>query len=188
MALNRFFHDHPLFGFDDFLLPRPLIFDDPLKDFMPVIPSLDRNANMILRASSPGYEIHQIDGMYQICLDVAGAKQASDITVTLEQDGKVLHIAGGRKTTKEDGSFSEMNFEKRFTVGSNMDVDKITAKLADGVLTLSAPIKEEVEKPVVTIAITEEGKPEEEEEEAEGFAFLRRATPTGTAQKWHGVK
>ena len=164
MALNRFQHDRPLFGFDDFLWPRPLLFDDPLKDLMlmPVIQNLDRNDDMILRASSPGYEIHQLDGKYQISVDVPGVK-ASDITVNLEHEGKVLHISGGRKSTQDDGSYSEMKFEKRFTIGSNMDVDKITANLADGVLTLTAPVKEEVKKPVHTIAITE-GKPEEKKE------------------------
>lgn len=165
MSLSRFFNERPLFGFDDFFSPSP--FQDPFNDFlpMPVITNVDRDDNLILRATSPGYEIHQLDGKYQICVDVPGVK-ASDVTVNVEHEGKVLHIAGGRKVVKDNGDTTEVKFEKRFTIGRNMDVEKMTANMADGVLTLTAPIKEEQEKKVHTIAITE-GKVEQLEEKKE---------------------
>jgi HSP20 family protein len=156
MALNRFqhHHDRPIVGFDDFFWPKPMVLEDPLMDLlMPVIPNLDREANSILRVTSPGYEIHEVDGQYQICVDVPGVK-AEDMKVNVEHEGKVLHISGGRKVVK-DGSTSEMKFEKRFTIGKNIDIDKMTANLSHGVLKLTAPVKQEEAKPVHTIAITE---------------------------------
>jgi HSP20 family protein len=153
MTLNRynhplFGHNHPLFGFDEFHFNRDPFFSDPM---MPVGPNLARPNDMILRHSSPGSEINETDEKYQIAVDVPGVKSSY---VNLENDGKVLHITGGRKIVKE-GEMSETKFEKRFTIGNNIDIDKMTANLSDGVLMLTAPKKKEEEKPVHAIAITE---------------------------------
>lgn len=120
---------------------------------MPVIPNLMRDQDMTLLRSSPGYEITEHEGKYQIAVDVPGVK-ASDMTIKLENEGRVLHISGGRKVTKGD-TVSETKFEKRFTIGDNIDTEHISANLADGVLLLTAPKVEKKEKPVQTIAITE---------------------------------
>lgn len=151
MSLSRY-HNDRLFGFGDHLVP---FFDqDPLKDFlMPVITSIDRSDDMTLLKSSPGYEINEQDGKYLISVDVPGVK-ASDMTVDLENEGKVLHISGGRKIVK-NGESTETKFSKRFTIGNNVDIEKMSANLSDGVLTLTAPIKEEVKPQPKRIAITE---------------------------------
>jgi HSP20 family protein len=155
MALNPHYHvDRPHAGFGDFF-SGPLMLRDPMMEMlMPVIPGMDRDADSILRVTSPGYEIHEVDGKYtQICVDVPGVK-AEDMTVNVEHEGKVLHISGGRKTVR-DGTTTEMKFEKRFTIGKNIDIEKMTANLSHGVLKLTAPVKQEEAKPVHTIAITE---------------------------------
>lgn len=157
MALNRYNHPfggHPFFGngFDEFFAPTPF-FRDPFFDSpMPVIPKLLRAEDMALYRSSPGYEINESDGKYQIAVDVPGVK-ASDVKVNLENDGKVLHISGGRKVEKDD-AVTETKFEKRFTIGDNVDTDKLAANLADGVLVLTAPKLEKKEKPTKQIPIT----------------------------------
>lgn len=151
MALNRYNPHRSLFGFADDLVP---LFDDPFKDFMmPVIPNFPRTDDMTLLRSSPGYEINEHEGKYMISVDVPGVK-ASDMNVDLENDGKVVHISGGRKIVK-GGETTETKFSKRFTIGDNIDVSKITANLSDGVLTLTAPVKEEVKPKPKRIAITE---------------------------------
>jgi len=76
------------------------------------------------------------------------------MTVDLENEGKVLHISGGRKIVKGD-EIAETKFSKRFTIGDNVDIDKMTANLSDGVLTLTAPVKEEVKPEPKRITITE---------------------------------
>ena len=157
MALNRFNPrtTNPFFGFDDFFAPVPFM-RDPFDDWMPVIQNFDRDLdNMVLRRSSPGYEINENDDKYQIAMDVPGVK-ASDITAQLENHGKtpVLHVSGGRKVVK-DGTTTETKFEKRFTIGQNIDASQLTANLADGVLTVSAPKIKKDEPEPMKIEITE---------------------------------
>jgi HSP20 family protein len=58
--------------------------------------------------------------------------------IELENNGRVLHISGDRKE-KTDTSYKEFKFDKRFTLGRNLDTSKIAAHLSDGVLVLTAP-------------------------------------------------
>jgi len=154
MALNRYNPRNPFFGgFDELFAPAPFM-RDPFFDVpMPVIPKLLRDDDATLFRSSPGYEINESGGKYEIAVDVPGVK-ANDMKVDLEHDGRVLHISGGRKVEK-DGVVTETKFEKRFTIGDNVDTDKLTANLADGVLVLTAPKIEKKENAARTIAITE---------------------------------
>jgi HSP20 family protein len=168
MALGRFNNEiNPFFGhsgFDDFFAPTPFSTKDPFSDLMPVLSNLKRDEDMALLRSSPGYEISEGDGKYNIHVDVPGIK-AADMNVALEREGKVLHISGGRKVTTGD-TVSETRFEKRFTIGANVDTSKMTANLVDGVLTLTAPKIPEKEESVHKIAITE-GPGEEKKKEIE---------------------
>lgn len=161
MALNRYNRPFHFGGFDDFFGPSPIFARDPVFDMMPVIPNLFREDDARLLRSSPGYEINETDNQYQIAVDVPGVK-ASDMKVSLEHEGRVLHISGGRKIEK-DGAVTETKFDKRFTIGDNVDTEKITANLADGVLVLKAPKIEKKEKPAFMIPITE-GPLEEKKE------------------------
>ena len=154
MALSRFYNSNPFFGFDEFFAPSPFFRNDPFEEWMPVIRNFDRTIDdMVLRRSSPGYEINESDDKYQIAMDVPGVK-ASDISAQLEQNGRVLHVSGGRKITK-DGTVTETKFEKRFTIGSNVDTAKLTANLSDGVLTVTAPKLKKQEPELMKIEITE---------------------------------
>jgi HSP20 family protein len=152
MALSRW-NESPLFGINEFFSPSSHYFRrDPFSDLMPVIRNMDRDFNdMVLRHSSPGYEINESDEKYEISIDLPGVK-ASEMTAQLEDGGRVLHISGGRKIVKK-GKTSETKFEKRFTLGNNVDTSKLSAHLSNGVLTVSAP---KVKAPEPTrIAITE---------------------------------
>ncbi|CAB9519778.1 17.5 kDa class I heat shock protein [Seminavis robusta] len=157
MALSRFNRNafDPFYGFREMLAPSPFMTRDPFFDdcWMPVIRSqFDRDFNdMVLRHSSPGYEINENDKKYEISMDLPGVK-ASEMTAQLEQDGRVLHVHGGRKVEK-DGKTMETRFEKRFTIGSNVDTSRLSAKLSNGVLTVSAPKTKPAEP--TKIAITE---------------------------------
>lgn len=148
MALSRFTHTNPFFGFDDFFSPTPVVFRNSL--FEDLVP---RDDDFNLFRSSPGYQIGEVDGKYRIEVDLPGVK-TGDVKVELENDGKVLHIFGGRKVTRGD-SVTETRFEKRFTIGEDADIEKMTANLSDGVLTLTAPKKEKVEPAKKFIEITE---------------------------------
>lgn len=141
MALNRYKYDmDPIFGgFDDFFSP---CFIDRSRDPFSVMPVIHHNFmhedGMRMLHSSPGYEIIESDDKYQIAVDVPGVT-VDDLDIQLQAGGRVLHICGGRKVLNAEGVMSTTNFEKRFTIGDNIDTDKISAKLELGVLTLTAP-------------------------------------------------
>lgn len=161
MALNQYYRN-PLFsGFDDFFSPTPFFARDPFLEHMPVIPGLLRDDDMQLMRSSPGYEINETKDKYSIAVDVPGVR-AEDMNIQLENEGRVLHISGGRKVEKE-GTVRETKFEKRFTIGDNVDKEKMTANLNDGVLVLTAPKIEKKEVPTRKIMITQ--GPHEEKKE-----------------------
>lgn len=162
MSLTRhLFNPNALLsGFDD-VFTTPFFSDIPATPFLT---NIDREPNMILRRSSPCYEVTENDDGYQLSIDVPGVK-GKDITAEIEREGHVLHIKGGRKihSTAADGTQteSESKFEKKFGLDKSVDASKITANLADGVLTIVAP-KKKVDSSIKTIAISETAHPSEQ--------------------------
>jgi HSP20 family protein len=92
------------------------------------------------------YQVHEDDKEYTVSVDVPGVK-AEDMNIKVEEN--VLHLSGGRKIKKENG-YSESKFDYRMTLGDDVEVDKISASLEDGVLRLTAP-KMEVKKPAARV-------------------------------------
>lgn len=139
-------------GFDDFL-SSPFFTDEEPAVTVPIIANFERQANSILRRSSPCYEVTEDDKQFQLAVDVPGVK-AGDLNIQLEQGGRVLRLSGGRKVRSADGkSVNESKFEKSFTIDRSIDSNKISANLADGVLVITAPKhtkQEEVQKIVIT--------------------------------------
>jgi len=78
--------------------------------------------------------------MLQISLDVPGVK-SSDLSVTT--DNKSIHITGCRRRAGSGGeTIKKSRFAKSFKVDAQtVDLSKLTANLADGVLVVSAPKK-----------------------------------------------
>jgi HSP20 family protein len=95
-----------------------------------------------LHSPSRGFEVTESDKQVQLAIDVPGVKH-DNLMIELENDGRVLHLSGGRKD-KTDTSYEEYKFDRRITIGKTLDASKITAHLNNGVLTLTAPKKEEV--------------------------------------------
>ena len=87
----------------------------------------------------PGYAIHEDEAHHKVhvTMDLPGVKM-EDINVELEDD-ELLRISGHRKKTDEDGSVSEMKFDRRLRLGKVVDLDHIVASLADGVLNVTIP-------------------------------------------------
>ena len=129
-------------------------FSEPFARSLALTPSLiASNNNAILTRSSPHYEITEDDKKFQIAVDVPGVKK-NDMTVQLEHGGRVLKLAGHRNV-KKGNSVSETKFEQCLSISSNVDVSKLTANLADGVLIVTAPKKEPVAEDVKMVEITE---------------------------------
>lgn len=135
----------PFGGFDDDFFSGSPIFGIP-----PMLTNFKEDKMLL---SSPRYEVTENSKQFRLAVDVPGVK-AENIKVGLEHGGRVLHLEGHRKIEK-DNSYEEYKFDKRFTLGRDVDTTKVTAHLNDGVLVLTAPKKEKEEPKKVTIAITQ---------------------------------
>ena len=123
LSLRNMFPSNSIFGgFGDDLLSE--IHHLPHPDFtaVPFLTNINRDPDMILRRSSPCYEITENAKQFQLAIDVPGVKM-KDVNVDFNDKDRVLHISGGRKVhkTEEDETVlidSETIFEKSFYVGS----------------------------------------------------------------------
>lgn len=145
-------------GFADELFhPESHHLDRPDITAIPFLTKIERDPDMILRRSSPCYEITENDNLFQLAIDVPGVKM-KDITVEFLDHDHVLRISGGRKVHQKDkdGTVveSESKFVKRFVMDQSVDTTKVTANLKDGVLTINAP--KDTKPKTTKIAITED--------------------------------
>jgi HSP20 family molecular chaperone IbpA len=113
------------------------LFDDFLFDtFKPATTTTCRNGS--ISTGTRSNHIYENDMAYEFSLDLPGIK-AADITLQLEERGRVLHLSGERKTKSPTGSNS-YKIDRRFTIRTdNIDKTKITSTLVDGVLTVTLP-------------------------------------------------
>ena len=112
-----------------------------------------------VQQSTPRYEIREDDSKMELIMDVPGIR-SSDIDIQLVQGGKSLKVKGTRYygEDKENGS----KFEHFFTIDHRIvDVDKLEARLADGVLHISVPkiqqVSPEEESRTIPIIMEEVG-------------------------------
>jgi len=100
------------------------------------------------------YEVHADKDKVRLAVDVPGIKR-DDITLKLEQEGRVLRVLGERKL-HEGKLKSEKKFEKIFALDKNtIDTDSISANLSNGVLLITLPKRASPESRTWTIPITE---------------------------------
>lgn len=101
-----------------------------------------RNAKKAKITWQPTFvHIHKTEEKYSILIDVPGVKQ-EDMQMQLTDKNETLLLSGIRKfPTTDTEEVDEAKFEKRFNIGNDVDVEKITADLSDGVLTITAPKK-----------------------------------------------
>jgi len=104
------------------------------------------------------YELVDNNEKFELTVDVPGVKE-EDIEIKLEDN--LLTVQGQRMAASETSKFSS-KFSKTFSLDQTVDVDKFTASLKDGVLTVSAPkdlakLEENVRRiPVMAAATTAE--------------------------------
>merc|ERR1711976_503598 len=100
------------------------------------------------------YRIDEEEDKYTLSVELPGVK-ASDVNVSLEQDGRVLRISGMRKAPDGDMAY-ESKFSKDFVLNKDVHVEGIEAKLSEGVMSIVAPKKPKVEPKSISIPIQEE--------------------------------
>lgn len=154
MALNRY---NPFVFpsvFDEFFEPPTTFFPRDLATFGPRTPAAREQSGGGSQQPNfwrhPGYEVHEDDKNYMVSVDVPGIRPED---MKIEVEDNTLRVTGGRKL-KKDGAVSESKFDYRLSMG-DVDLEKISANLDNGVLQLMAP-KKQPEKPQArTIQITQ---------------------------------
>ena len=133
--LNRFFNDiDPFFGRN---WPWPPALESPRSAIKVNIE--DQDDHFTLTAQVPGMKEADID------------LQIHDGRLTLKSK------THEEKETDEENfhlrEFHQSSFERSFTLGDNVDPDKVTAKMENGVLTVVLPKREEAKPKTVKVGI-----------------------------------
>ena len=102
----------------------------------PFITHIDRNPEMVLRLSSPCYEVTEDDQYVYLTMYIPGFK-IEDIETSISKNGQVLKVTGKRKLNE-----CETKFQKYFNIGYGIDTNKIIAKLEKDILVLQGPKKQ----------------------------------------------
>ena len=129
--------EHPLMSFQR---EMDRLFEDLWRGFdVPGVARGERVGTMI----SPRIELKEKDEEIVVCAELPGL-QDKDVEVTLTDN--VLSIRGEKKqekTEKEQGyTYSERSygaFERRIPIDAEVLGDKVSARFADGILTVSLP-------------------------------------------------
>jgi len=96
------------------------------------------------RSLVPASRVLEDNGKVQVRLEMPGVAQ-SDLEIRVE--GSELTVTGKRQDPASHGTWllrerRRGDFHKTFAVDSSIDLDKIDAELANGILTLTLPMKE----------------------------------------------
>ena len=173
------------------LLPRcpPHFRLNIVNPFITNYPRISGNISQYLLANASvarnPVRINNSDNRVELSLDLPGIK-ASDLKVNIEN--QVLTISGNRTVTRENLT-STWRFSRQFALDATVDASHLTANLARGVLTLSAP---KIEKSgSIDVSITEKALGDQEEVPAaaadqENLHPLRQSAclRTPTSQRW----
>jgi len=136
------------------------IFSFPIT-FNSLIQQHDRQIEHLQRSVAPRYEIVTVGNKLELSLDLPNAK-AEDITVHLEQEGKVLKISGStsyynRQYPCGNKEAVSSDFHRMFTVDNSiLDVEKMSVTLTNGILRITVPKFQANENQEVHIPIIKE--------------------------------
>ena len=117
-----------------------------------------RRVSSVDRDWMPDVDVEERENEYAVSIDIPGVDK-KDVKVTVE--GNVLTIAGERnyeRTEDEDGTCycSERrfgSFSRSFSLSKKIDIEKITAKHKNGVLTINLPKAEEAREREIEIQV-----------------------------------
>lgn len=107
---------------------------------------------------APALDLKEDTEAYTVTLEVPGMEQ-EQLQISLENN--VLTIRGTKEQKKEEGKGEYRRVERSYgtfarsvTLPRNVDVNGVTAGLADGVLTVTLPKEEQAKPRTITIGTT----------------------------------
>ena len=86
---------------------------------------------------SPCYEIADSDEKFEIAVELPGMT-TEQIKISVEDESRVLRISGQRESSSDRYAFSS-RFSQSFSLDPTVELEKMTAFLDNGILTISAP-------------------------------------------------
>jgi HSP20 family protein len=98
---------------------------------------------------TPAVDVVEDDQKFELYADLPGVK-LEDLDIQVDKD--VLTIKGERKLERK-GERVAGAFSRAFTLPKHVDVEKISAALKDGVLTLTLPKRPEAQPRQIKVAI-----------------------------------
>lgn len=105
----------------------------------------------------PAYDIHEDDKNYYLSFDLPGiGKDSIDISISND----MLIVSGSRKSeSNHNDNYSRFNsiqygdFQKSFNLPENVNQDKISAKMKDGVLSMTIKKSKNISEDIKKITI-----------------------------------
>ena len=105
----------------------------------------------------PAYNIHEDDKNYYLSFDIPGTSKES-IDISISND--MLIVSGSRKSdSNHNDNYSRFNsiqygnFQKSFNLPENVNQDKISAKMNDGVLSMTIKKSKNISEDIKKITI-----------------------------------
>jgi len=106
----------------------------------------DKNpAEKVPDTFEPRFENLSTNEKFEVLLDVPGVAR-EDIDISVEEDGKALMIQGERNFFGGKEESKKATFSQTFDLDETVDTEKISARLNNGVLVVSAPKEAKEEK------------------------------------------
>ena len=105
------------------------------------------------RTLRPAGDIREDDDLVTLRLEMPGVSKEN---VEIKVDGDTLHVHGRRDAYADDVRFvlrerRDADYRARYTLDDRIDLERIDAQMAQGVLTLTLHVKEEVKPRTITI-------------------------------------
>ena len=141
---------------DEFLQPFDSVFDQMLGQSFPDMAKEFGN-DFFTKGSYPKVDVIDRDAEVYICAEVPGlTKECVDIDVVQDKENptrNILTVSGSARTYMNDDKSDENESEPRyirrelkrsafrrsFTLGENLDADKVSAKFENGLLEIEIP-------------------------------------------------
>lgn len=109
---------------------------------LPAFPDWDELLDELITSpvsnQAPETRIHQDKNVYRLETDLPGIHK-DDLKLSIESG--ILNILATRKVTSGENN-QEFRYERNFQIPQDVESEKITAELQDGVLSLTFPKKE----------------------------------------------
>ena len=114
---------------------------------------------------APAVDVREDDDAYVVHLEVPGVKQEN---ISLELHNNVLTIRGTKEQAPVEGRYRRVEraygaFARSLSLPRNVDEDAVTANLADGVLEVRLPKREESRARQIAVSTTVQAAPKSEE-------------------------